>query len=464
MRGVLFCGKLIKLHLVLSGGHILSITSLKFHRLAAVSFILSSVLLAGSPLRAETLTQAVGSALQAHPTLEQAMAIQRAAHDSVTEEKSGYFPKISAMTAVGRVYGDNATSRGLSVTRGAGYSNLWEGSLGINQMIFDGFKTQRLVGAAKARELEAAATLKDAQETLSLQATLAYLNVLRTRDSLDAMKSYLGTLDEYRNRISAMLKEGAADEAEMQQANEVRLEVENLIASFNGQLQSANAEYAKLTGHLPDEQMTRPADLSTVLPPSAADAIAASWTQHPQVEKANQDIIASGYGADAEKSALYPTVTGELSAYAKDVDDIIGGEVEDNRALVRANWEFSTGGAEMARVRRAKEQYVISKAKKAETLRTLEATIRAAYADLSSNAEQKRILTDRLAASQQLKKTYDVQFEGAKVRVLQLLQTENQVLNAKLDLMNADYRNLAAQYSVLGSMGRLQGQLSNGKQ
>lgn len=424
---------------------------------------MASFICTGASAQAETLNQAVGAALQAHPTLEQAMAIQRAAHESVTEERSAYFPKLSVSTAAGRVYGDNATSRGLSVTRGAGYSWMWEGSLGVNQMIFDGFRTQNMVGAAKAREAEAAQSLRDAQETLSLQTTLAYLNVLRTRDSLATMQGYLGTIDEYRNRISAMLKEGAADEAEMQQASEIRLEVENLIASFKGQLQAANAEYAKLTGHLPDDAMMRPADLSTALPASAGDAIALVWTQHPQVQKANQDIIASGYGADAEKASLYPTVTGEVSAYAKDQDDLIGGEVEDNRALVRANWEFSTGGAELARVRKAKQQYAISKARKAETLRNLEAAVRAAYAELVSNAEQKKILTERLSASQQLKQTYNVQFEGAKVRVLQLLQTENQVLNAKLDLMNADYRNLAAQYSVLGSMGRLQDQL-NGKQ
>lgn len=412
---------------------------------------------------AESLTQAVAASLQTHPTIEQALAVQRAARENVTEQRSGYFPHLSANTAAGRVYGNNATSRGLSVTRGAGYSWLWEGSLAVNQMIFDGFRTERLVGAAAAREKEAAATLSDAQENLALQTALAYLNVLRARDSIREMRAYLTRLDDYRARIGAMLQEGAADEAEMQQASEIRFEVENLIASFEGQLKAANAEYAKLTGHLPDDAMARPADLGASLPPDDSAAIAAVWKTHPQVEKANQDIIASGYSADAEKSTLYPTLTGELTAYKKDVNDLIGGEVEDHRALVRANWEFSTGGAELARARKAREEYTASKARKAETLRNLEAAIRAAYADLESQADQKRILALRLSASEELKKTHDVQFEGAKVRILQLLQTENQVLNARLDLLNADYRYLAAQYSVLGSMGRLRDQLNHGQ-
>lgn len=413
--------------------------------------------LSAQTAQAETVAQAVSAALQQHPTLDQAIAVQKAAHEGVTEERSAYFPKLSASTAAGRVYGDNATSRGLSVTRGAGYSWLWEGSLGVNQMLFDGFRTPNMVGSAKAKEGAAEAELQDVRETLSLQTALAYLNVMRTRESLSYIQSYLGTLDEYRNRIGSMVKEGAADDAELQQAEEIRLQVQSLIANFKGQVLAAEAEYGKLTGHLPDGNMTRPADVA--LPATADDAIKTVWTSHPKVLKSNQDIMASGFAADAQKGALYPTVTGEVSAYAKDVDDLIGGEVEDNRALVRATWEMSTGGAELARIRKAKQEYAQTKAQKADTLRNLEAAIRVAYAELGSTAEQKNVLSQRLDADQQLLKTYNIQFEGAKVRILQLLQAENQLLNARLDLMNADYRNLAAQYSVLGSMGRLQGQM-----
>ena len=434
-------------------GAILSNRTFSLRLLTALALVLPAY-----SAHAETVHEAVASALQQHPTLEQAIAVQRSAHEDVTVERSSYFPKISANTAVGRVYGDNATSRGLSVTRGAGYSNMWEGSLAVNQILFDGFRTPNLVGSAKAKEAAAAAALIEARETLALQTTLAYLNVLRTRESLSYIEGYLGTLGEYRNRISSMVKEGAADDAELQQAEEIQLEVQNLIASFKGQTLVADAEYAKLTGHLPQAPLVRPADLA--LPATYQDAIQAVWTTHPQVQQSNQTIIAHGFEADASKAALYPTVTGELSAYAKDVDDLIGGEVEDNRALVRATWEMSTGGAELARVRKAKHEYAQSKASKNETLRNIEAAIRTAYADLESSSQQKNILTERLAADQQLLKTYNVQFEGAKVRILQLLQSENQLLNAKLDLMNADYRNLAAQYSVLGSMGRLQGQMT----
>lgn len=429
--------------------------------LTAMTLVLPVI---STPTKAETLDQAIASAISKHPTLEQAIAAQRAAREMVTEERSAYFPKLTASTSAGRVYGDNATSRGLSVTRGAAYSWMWEGSLGVNQTIFDGFHTQNMIGAARARELSALATLADAREALSMQTALSYLNVLRTRESMAALHTYMKTLDEYSARIRAMVDEGAADEAEYQQAETIKLEVRNLIAGFEGQVQGAAAEFAKLTGHLPDEAMERPADLAKLLPPSAGDAIASIWTIHPKVLQSNQEIIAAGFSADSEKSSLYPKITGELSAYIKDVKDEIGGEVEDNRALIRANWEFSTGGAELARIRRAKEQYIASKAKKNEVLRNLEATLRLAYADLDSASAQKRVLAERLSANEKLLETYRVQFEGAKVRILQLLQSENQILNAKLDFLNADYRELAAQYAVMGNLGQLQQALIAGQE
>ena len=403
--------------------------------------------------RAETINQAVAEALARHPALAQAQAVTSAAHEDVTAERSAYFPTLSANVAAGRVYGDNATSRGLSVTRGAGYSWMGEASVGVNQMIFDGFRTPHLVGSAKAKEAAAQASLADARETVALQTALAYLNVMRTRESLASLQNYLGTLDSYRGRIANMVSEGAADDAELQQAEQLRLEVLDLIATFKGQVAAADAAYARFTGHLPDGKLSRPVDLT--LPEDAGSATQAVWLSHPQVLQSNQTIIAKGFAADAEKAAYYPVISGEVSAYKKDVDDLIGGEVEDNRALLRATWEMSTGGAERARARKAKYEYAESKARKDEVLRNLEAGIRTAYAEFNSTAEQKNILSQRLATNEQLLKTHHVQFEGAKVRVLQLLQTENQLLNSRLDLLNADYRNLAAQYSVLGSMGRV---------
>lgn len=437
-----------------------SVSQSRFLRFLVGSCCLLPVFFVTSPVHAETLSEALSGALAQNPTLEQAIAAQKMAHEELRIERSNYFPTLSASTAAGRVYGNNSTSRGLSVTRGDGYSNMWEGSLSINQMIFDGLKTPRLVGAAKAREAASEQALKDAQESLALQTALAYLNVLRTRESLSVLNGYSGTLSGYESKIQKMVTEGAADQAELEQARSLGLELRSLLAGFQGQARSADAEFSRLTGHMPEAAMTKPDSIGPDLPISVDEAISFATKAHPQIKMAEREIDAANLTASAQTSALFPTVTGELSAYNKDLDDVIGGEVEDNRALVRLNWSLSAGGAEFAKVDKAKEDGARSKAHKDELLRRIEATIRTAYADLEATDQQKEISLQRLKSNEDLLGAYHAQFEGGKVRILQLLQAENQVLNARLEALNAEYRALAAEYSVLGSVGQMQNKLA----
>ena len=101
---------------------------------------------------AETLEEATAAALNSHPSIEGAKASSEEAAQAKREQFSNYFPTLSASSTAGRIYGDNATSRGLSVTRGAGYSGLWNGSVSAREKIFDGFETSNRVGAAKSRK------------------------------------------------------------------------------------------------------------------------------------------------------------------------------------------------------------------------------------------------------------------------------------------------------------------------
>ncbi len=408
-----------------------------------------------APNNVETLGAAVADVTAHNPTVEQALAAHEAASHDIDTEWSGYFPTVTASTAVGRVYGDNATSRGLSVTRGAGYSNMWEGSLAINQTLFDGLKTKYAVDAAKARAAASGEAIADTKGALALQMTLSYLNVLRLRESYMLLQSYQNNLAGYEEKIASMVENGAADNAELQQAHRLGLDLKEMMVGMEGQIKSADAEYARLTGHLPASALERPAPMNNALPATAEEAVKVAMASHPQIRAAGDEITAAERTTDIQKTALYPTVSAELSAYQKDIADVIGGEIEDSRAVVRMNWELSTGGAELAQIEKAKAQAVQTRFRKQDIERRLAAAIRTAYADLETADAQKKIIEEKLATDQATLGAHQAQFEGGKVRILQLLQSENQVLSAKLDLLNIDYRTQATGYSLLGSIGKL---------
>lgn len=419
--------------------------------LAAMGVIALALSSALAPVRAETMQEAVSATIQAHPRIEEALAAHRAAQQTITEKQSEYFPKLTASATGGRMFSNNSTSRGLSTTRGEGYSWLWEGSLGVNQLIFDGLSTVYNIDSAQALEKSAQYRLRDVQETLALQTALSYINLLRVEESLTKLKSYHNKIKDYKGRIASMVKEGAADEAELQQAEQIDLEIQNLLAGFEGEYQSAIALYTQLTGRPSEGHMTRPVPVAGL--PALEEAILTAQKTHPALKSAEEEIKSSSSLIDAEKGILYPVVTGEVSTYQKDLDDVIGGEVEDQRALVRMNWELSTGGAEFARIKRTKQDKLQSESRYRDALRSIESMLRASYAEMTASEKQKSILQERVALNKKLLDTYNAQFEGGKVRILQLLQAENQLLSAELEYLNADYRNLTAQYSVLAGTG-----------
>ncbi len=411
--------------------------------------------------KAESLNAAVQAALQHHPSVEAAYLGVGIADEERREEFSGYFPEVSLGATAGRVYGDNSTSRGLSVTRGAAYSYLGEASVTVRQMLFDGLETPSRVEAAKVRKEVAGTDLVDVREAVALRAAQAYVNVLRTYAGLEMLRSHRKQVGDYLSRIETMVNEGAADEAELQQAKEVRVILDSITQEYEGQARAAEAHYAEATGHMPQGDLVKPTPRLDLVPAYAEDATSFAKANHPAVLSAELKTAASGHDINAERAGLLPGLDGELSYLKSDKDDVIGGEAVDAKAVVRLNWDFSTGGAELARIRQKKLEHQEAMAGLQEIQRQIERDIRLAYSEFETSRAQYGLLGQREELNAKLFETYETQFEGARITQLQLMQAHNQLFNTRLEKMNGQHRMLAAEFSVLASVGRLQESLNN---
>ncbi len=408
------------------------------------------------PASAEPMEQAVEAALSYHPSVDAAKASYEALNQERNEAWSDYLPQLSIDAQGGRIYGDNSTSRGLSVTRGAGYSGYGEGGISLRQPLFDGFETSDRVGAAAARRDSADYNIVDVREKLALRVVLAYLDVLRGRDALARLQEYAGKVDDYISRIGKMVDEGAADASMGQQARDIRAQLENTIVSTEGQVRNANANYFELTGHAPEDPMEKPVPPMDMIPSEAAAAIEYASQNHPSVLSAEMTEMAADEDVSAEKASLFPDFTGELSYRELDQKDLLGGESVDARAVVRMNWNYEVGGAYQARVRKNISRRIESQKQKEDMQRQVSRQVAVAYSDRRTAEEQMKIQDKRVKLNEDLLSTQKAQFEASRINLLQLMQTDNALFNARLALMNDEYRLLAAQYAILASAGRLQ--------
>jgi adhesin transport system outer membrane protein len=405
-------------------------------------------------VRAETLADSIKQALSTNPAIETVKSQKIFSEEEYKESRSDLFPVLSANATAGRIFGNNSTSRGLTVDRGEAYSYLGEGGGSITQPLFDGFEVFNRMDAAKARVRASDYTIADTKENIALRAAQAHIAILQARDTLEQTKAYYGIIQDYQNRIQIMVDEGVADETELAQAKNISIQLESTLADIEGQLKAAYANYREVAGTMPKSDLLKP-DLDTTLHDDIEMIINEAKKTHPLLMSGREELVALTHEVDAEKSTLYPDIDGELSYLKRDQREEIGGELEDARAVLKMNWNFETGGAQKARKSQKKASYLETLNKNKEIAREIEAKIRQAYVEYETASKQKELVKTREITTKELFDAYNTQFEGARVRLLQLMQAENQLFNTQLEAILAEYRYLLSQINLLASTGQL---------
>lgn len=407
------------------------------------------------PSYAVTLNEAVSRTLATHPALTEVYVATDNVIAQRKEAQSAYFPMLSATATGGRIFQNNANSRGLLVTRGEAYSWLWEGSLTARQMLFDGFETQNRTRSAATEKIAAEFTVQDMRETLAFNTVQACIDVARTQTALAMIKKQTAKTTDYLSRIQTGLSDGMADISEVERTQDILSNLDGLRIIYQGQAEAAITQYTDMTGENAPGTMTIMTPESDAFIDDIDAALEMAVNTHPSVHAAMMSVKAAGYDIDAEKAQLYPDINGELSYLKSDKREEIGGELVDGRAVIRASWDFETGMGQSARVSQRKARVLELKSRLEQIKRQVKKGVRLAYAEHDTASDLQDSKKRRTQLAQNLLKTYKTQYEGGIVRVVDLAQADFAHFEQKLSLSDTEYRALMAHYAVLAGMGQL---------
>ena len=416
---------------------------------------LAGLLLTGMPMtaQAETLETAVSSALSSHPSIMAARARHGAAKESITEEKSAYYPTANATASFGRVFSDNTTTRGLSTQRGTGYSWYGDGRVALNQTLYDWSATGHRVMSAKERYKSSGFLFEDRQSAIEFQTTQSYVQLVRAEALKAQAITHLSAMNTYKNRVQTAVNNGGADRSELSRAQDLVSLADNARAQVDADFDIAQAGFMEAVGRLPEGDLFDPTfDLGT-LPDVLDDAIHAALNSHPQINAAKRDANSAFYEKKAEDANLYPTFDAELSYSEKDQKDLIGGESKDARALVKMNWDMSLGGGEKAARRRLRYQHREADLIVEDLSRTVERDVKVAWTSFYLASKQKSNEAERLSAAKKTLSTYKEQYEGGQKKILDLMTAKAQVFAANQAYTNLLYREMDAAYALRSLVG-----------
>jgi adhesin transport system outer membrane protein len=409
-----------------------------------------------APAHALDLREAVGHAINTNPEVlvESNQYLSRL--EELGQARSGYRPSIDLNAAAGYELTDNNTTR----ASGEDYRSLTrkEASLTLSQMLFDGFATQSEVERQNARVEAQKRALESATEELGLKAVDTYIKVLLHRNLMALSSENLQAHARIYDQVELRSNSGVGRNSDLAQITGRRASASANMLSDEVNLKDAETNFLRVVGLLPKSLQPIDSDIDT-LPVTQDEAIQLALENHPTLKSANADVTAAMAQYQASKSVHYPRLDLEVGArYGDDLDGVEGRD-DDLTAMLRLRYNLFAGGKDRARNKQNAHLVNEAKAIRNNTYRQIVESIRLSWAAYDVTQKQLVFQNQHVIASEKTRDAYAKQFNLGKRSLLDLLDSENELYEAKRDKTKTRYDHQFSQYRLLVGLNKLKAHL-----
>jgi outer membrane protein len=418
-----------------------------------------------SGAHAETLNEALQRAYNNNPSLNSSRANLRAVDENVPLAKAGMRPRVSINSYLGaqqnrfiqrqddmsqpndpNAYPIWNRQQGQSLARSAGVT--------IEQPVFDGFKAQNKTNAAETVVFAEQQRLRLLEQKILFDTASSYMNVLRDTAALKLQENNVAVLTEQLRQTKERYLAGQITLTDISQA-ESRLAAGKAQASnAHALLESSIGAYQQVVGILPKKLAPAP-PVDKLLPPNREEAEKIAVSEHPMILAALHDADASDFDIKAIEADFLPklsvvadvfTQTNMNIIYDRNIAAMIGG---------RLNVPLYDGGSTSSQLRQAKELAGKKKLDVDVARSEIIALTRTTWANLRSAKTRMVAAQAQIAAAE--KALYGVREEAkaGQRTTLDILNAQQELLNARIALIFAQRERVVASYGVLSTIGRL---------
>ena len=327
--------------------------------------------------------------------------------------------------------------------------------LTLNQMLYDGFATASDVKRLDKARLTRYFELLDAAEAAALEAGRAYYDVIRYRQLMLLAE---GNYIEHRSSYELLLRRAQSGAGR-------RVDVEHAagrlaLAELNLNTEAANlhdetARYLRVVGEQPPPVMFGPARLERGYPASEEEALRLAFKQNPALLAAVENVEAAQHDLELRRSAFHPRLDLRLrNDRAENVDGVMGLR-QQNVAEVVLSYNLFNGGADKARQTASAERKNQALDLRDKACRDVRQTLSIAYNEVRRLQAQRSSIDHQVNAIEKTRDAYKAQFNIGQRSLLDLLDTENELLNARRTAVNADADMDQAYLRTQAGIGRL---------
>ena len=412
------------------------------------------VLCSMTKVQALTLEQVIKHTLTSSPEILSSRQQLQGRKNEITGVKAGYLPSLDLELGIGRESTESPATDGrdIELTRK-------ESALRLRQLIYDGSATSSEIDRQKARYNSQLYDMEATRQKVALRVTEVYINALKQSELLQLFSSSLSAHQNIHDQMSLRSQAGVGSRSDLDQITaRLALAKSNYIVGRNN-LQDAVSNFYGVVGYLPESStMERPPSLT--LTGTLESSLQVAFANHPQLKSADADIKVAEAQYRASKSAFHPTITLEGDHTSNEDIDGTEGTNEDWVIALRLRYNLYRGSGDVARKAQTAELIGEAQQIRAATKRQVEEGLRLSWDAYTFTKQQIQFLTVYVDSVVATREAYQKQFDIGRRSLLDLLNTENEVLDAKSNFLNADYDSLFAQYRLVQAKGNLTNELN----
>ncbi len=401
-------------------------------------------LMAAPAARAETLADALIAAYRNSNLLEQNRATLRAADEDVATAIASLRPVLRWVADA--TYTKSAYAEYYTVQSGGEIDRL-SASLGLSasMVLFDFGQSKLGVDIAKESVLATREALVGVEQDVLLSAVAAYTGVKSASERVSINQNSVRVIGEELRAAQDRFEVGEVTRTDVSLAEARLAAARASLAAAQGELLAARESYKAATGAYPKALSALPS--APKLPKSLDEASASAQRLHPAIKQSQRLVtIADLQVALAAKKRL-PVLAGSVGFQAEE------GGARGATVGLQLSQTLYSGGALAAAHRKAIAGRDASRAGLSQTGLIVNQNVANAWSNIKVARAQITAIDEQIRAA-------TVAYRGVKEEAtlgarttLDVLDAEQELLNAQADRIDADANLQVALYSLLSSMG-----------
>ncbi|MAC77737.1 MAG: transporter [Rhodobacteraceae bacterium] len=397
---------------------------------------------------AETLSDAMASAYVNSGLLEQNRALLRAADEDVAISLAALRPIIDWSASFSRNWIDRNQGLGrTSLTTDVGTAGL-SGS----QLLWDGGASRMNVQAAQQTVLASRESLRSIEQTVLFNAVQAYMNVVTANEFLRLAQSNRHVLEEELRASRDRFEVGEVTRTDVALSEAQLAAAESNVADARGNVVSAQATFVQIIGRPAGDLAPRPGIPESPASIDTAQAIAVQ--NHPDIKSLQDQISAADITVNVARASMRPTLAAGLDVGVSNTFDnpVYNDTVT---ASVSLSQRIYQGGALTAQIRRAIASRDSLRGNLLTTQRGVEQEVASAFASL-------QVAIASISSTEEQVRAAQVAFDGIREEArlgsrttLDVLTAEQDLLDARADLISVQANRYIAAYRLVAAQGLL---------